>query len=153
LGGSFSHFGFFSTKPKGQSPSAPATPPSGGAWPRPWWNGAVLGVLSFVLGVIAGLLAFALSGDGALYGLNRVLDGPARTLMGLVVAWLYFAPLESSRLEQAWVSACSACGSPTSRGDGSLSSGPPAATSASSSPSRPCSSSRTPASALRPSGA
>ena len=62
-------------------------------------DGAVLGVLSFVLGVIAGLLAFALSGDGALDGLNRVLDGPAGTLMGLVVAWLYFVPLESSRLE------------------------------------------------------
>lgn len=62
-------------------------------------DGAVLGVLSFVLGVVAGLLAFALSGDGALDGMNRFLDGPGGTLIGLVVAWLYFAPLESSRLE------------------------------------------------------
>jgi uncharacterized RDD family membrane protein YckC len=60
---------------------------------------AVLAVLSFVLGVVAGLLAFGLFGDAALDGLERFLSGPARTPLALVVFWLYFAPLESSRLQ------------------------------------------------------
>lgn len=59
-------------------------------------DGVVLAVLSFLLGVVAGLLAFGLFGDGAL---NRFLGGPAGTPIGLVVGWLYFAPLESSRLQ------------------------------------------------------